>query len=167
MIEFIKHSFRFVALILLQVIVINNIEVSVLLNPMVIVLFIISLPFNTPKWMLLISAFLLGIIVDLFMNTPGILAFTSVLVAYLRPSILILLQPREGYFIGSSPQVSDLGWTWFLQFSIVLTFIFHLIYFIILGFSQDHFLLMLWKSIISTFFSLLVIFLFQLFTVKK
>lgn len=167
MIEIFKNSVLFLFLILLQVIVINHIDVSIYMSPLIIVLFVLALPFKTPLWVLLIASFLLGLMVDMFMNTPGILSFSLVFVAYLRPFILNLLQPRDGYFSGSRPNVKDLGWIWYFQFSIIITFVFHLVYFIILGMSHDHLLVMIWKSIISTLFALAIIYLFQLLTTRN
>lgn len=167
MIEILKNIFRFIGLILLQVLVFNRIEISEFLSPMIIVAFVLSLPFTTPKWVLLVSSFFLGLSADIFMNTPGILSFSLVTIAYFRPFALQFLQPRDGYSIGSTPAVSDLGWNWFFQFSIILTVIFHFLYFVILGFSQDNFLVMIWKTIISSAFTLFFIFFFQLLSIKK
>ena len=167
MIEIIKNTIRFILLILLQVWVFNRIDISLFLSPMIIVSFILFLPFPTHKWILLVASFFLGLIVDIFMNTPGILSFTAVFVAYIRPVVLRILQPRDGYVINTSPRVSDLGWNWFFQYSTILTFVFHLIYFIILGFSQDNFLVILWKTIISSAFTLLFIFMSQIFSTQK
>ncbi len=167
MIEVVKNIIRFFILLLLQIVVLNNIDISVFLSPMIIVLFVILLPFNTPKWILLISTFLMGIILDLFMNTPGIVSFALVFLAYSRPVILRLLRPREGYVIGAIPGVKDLGWNWFFQYSLIMTSFFHFLYFMILGISQENFLFIIWKTIISSLFTLLVIYLFQLFSIKK
>jgi len=167
MVEIVKNILRFIVLILLQVLVFNRIEISEYLNPMVIVFFLIALPFNTPKWLLLVSAFALGITVDVFMNTPGILSFTAVLVAYLRPLILQFIQPRDGYSIGDLPRAVDLGWSWMIQYSFFITIIFHLVYFIILAYSQDNFLVILWKTIISSIFTLFFVFVLQIFSTKN
>ncbi len=167
MIELVKNIIRFIFLLLLQVVVLNNVDISIFLHPMIIVLFLILLPFNTPKWILLISTFLMGITLDLFMNTPGIISFTFVFLAYLRPVFLRILQTREGYVIGSVPGVRDLGWNWFFQYSTIMTFVFHFTYFMILGISQENFLIIVWKTIVSTLFTLLIIYLLQLFSIKK
>ena len=167
MVDIIKNLIHFAVLVLLQVLVFNRIEISEFLSPMIIVGFIIALPFNTPKWALLIFSFFIGLSVDMFMNTPGVLSFTAVLIAYLRPVFLQIIRPRDGYSIGDTPRVTDLGWTWFFQYSLVLTLLFHLSYFIILGFSQDNFLIMLWKTIISSAFALFFILVFQIFSLKK
>jgi len=164
---FIKNIVRFVFLILLQVGLINNIELSIFLSPMLIVLFIVLLPIETPKWLLLLSSFLLGLIVDVFMNSLGILAFSAVLVAYLRPFYLIITAPRDGYEKGSAIGVNDYGWSWFLRYAMALTFVLHFFYFLLVGFGQENFLVVLWQTIISSFVTLLLITVHQLFVLKK
>ncbi|MFZ4059415.1 MAG: rod shape-determining protein MreD, partial [Ferruginibacter sp.] len=66
-----RNISRFFLLILLQVLVFNNMHLNGYINPYVYVLFILLLPFETPQWLLLISAFLLGFGVDLFSDTMG------------------------------------------------------------------------------------------------
>ena len=167
MIEIVKNIIRFVVLILLQVLVFNRIEISIFLSPMILVYFLIAMPFTTHKSLLLISSFFMGIIVDMFMNTMGILSFTFVLIAYFRPFILQIIQPRDGYALADLPRAVDLGWAWFMKFATILTVFFHLIYFVIIGFSQDNFLIMLWKTIISSAFTLLFIIIIQVFSHKQ
>ena len=167
MIEIVKNIVRFVVLILVQVLVFNRIEISNFLSPMIIVYFLIAMPFNTHKSLLLIASFLMGIIIDMFMNTMGILSFTFVLIAYFRPLILQIIQPRDGYALGDLPKAKDLGWLWFIKYSTILIVFFHLVYFIIIGFSQDNLLIMLWKTIISSAFTLLFIIIIQVFSYKQ
>ncbi len=167
MIDFFRNTIRFILLVLIQVVLINQIEVTVFLSPMIIVFFLIALPFNTPHWLLLLSSFVMGLTIDAFMNTPGITAFALVLVAFIRPLVLKLNQPRDGYQVGNTPSVNHLGWAWFLKYSSLLVIVFHLCYFVILGFGQDNALVMIWKSIVSSLFTIVLISLFQLFSLKN
>jgi len=167
MIEIVKNIVRFVVLILLQVLVFNRIEISTFLNPLIVIYFLIAMPFNTHKSLLLLGSFLIGIIIDMFMNTMGILSFTFVLIAYFRPLILQIIQPRDGYSLGDLPGATDLGWFWFLKYSGTIIILFNLVYFVIIGFSQDNLLIMLWKTIISSVFTLFFVIIIQLFSYKK
>jgi hypothetical protein len=45
----------------------------------------------------LITAFLLGITVDMFVDTPGVHTSASVFMAFVRPFVLRILAPRDGY----------------------------------------------------------------------
>lgn len=97
MIEIIpRNIFRFIVLVLIQVLILNNIEFSGYINPFLYVLFILLLPFETPAWLLLVSGFALGLTVDLFMNTPGLHAAATVLTAFVRPFVLRILLPVTG-----------------------------------------------------------------------
>ncbi len=58
----ITYLFLFVILMVTQLLVFNNIELSGYINPYVYVLFVLLLPFDVPRSVLLVSAFLLGLI---------------------------------------------------------------------------------------------------------
>src|SRR4030042_1448311 len=60
--EFGKYLLIFILLILAQVLVFNNIEFSGFMNPYIYVLFVLLLPFNTPKLVQLLSSFALVLI---------------------------------------------------------------------------------------------------------
>lgn len=90
----VKHSIRFFVLLLTQVLVLNNVLFLGYINPYVYILFIMLLPFDTPRWILLILAFVLGICVDAFQDSMGLHAFSCVLIAYYRTPILHFLIPQ-------------------------------------------------------------------------
>ena len=92
-----RNIIRFLILILFQVLVLDNILLNGYLNPYFYVLFIILMPFETPRWLLLISGFLLGLSVDLFENTLGMHAAATVFMALVRPWVLSIFAPRDGY----------------------------------------------------------------------
>ena len=90
---------RFIVLILIQILIANNILLNFgeYVNIYVYQLFIMLLPVSTSWWVLLIVSFSLGISVDMFTNTLGLHASTCLLIAFLRPKILAMLAPRDGY----------------------------------------------------------------------
>jgi rod shape-determining protein MreD len=81
------NIFRFILLIALQVLIFNNIKLFGYLNPFPYVLFIILYPVNSSKSLLLIMSFLMGLILDMFVDTGGIHATACVILAFIRPSI--------------------------------------------------------------------------------
>ena len=62
------NSARFVLLLLAQVTIFNKIDFLGYINPFPYILFIILYPVNGNKSGLLIASFLLGLILDLFMD---------------------------------------------------------------------------------------------------
>jgi hypothetical protein len=57
------------------------------LNPYPYILFILLLPVNSNKSVVLLSSFTLGIILDMFANSGGIHTIASIVLAYIRPSL--------------------------------------------------------------------------------
>lgn len=162
-----RNIFRFVFLVLLQVLVLNNIQLSGFINPYMYVLFILLLPFETPKWVLLVVAFLLGLSIDAFTDTLGMHASATVLMAFFRPYVLNLFAPRDGYEPGTFPRLYYYGFSWFLRYALILILIHHFFLFYIEVFRFTGFFITLWKIILSTFFSLLLVVFSQYLMIRK
>jgi len=79
---------RFLILVLLQVIVLNNINLLGYINPYIYILFIVLYPLDGNKTTLIFLSFLLGLSIDIFENSGGVHAAASVLIAYLRDFVL-------------------------------------------------------------------------------
>lgn len=155
--EIIRNIIRFILLVFVQVLIIKNIELGRFINPFLYVLFIIVLPFETPKWLLLMCAFGLGITIDMFYDTAGMHAAATVFMAYVRPSVLKLFSPRDGYEFGTQPTVQYLGLPWFLSYASILVFLHHLVLFYIEIFRFSEFFSTFLRVIVSSIVSILLI----------
>lgn len=162
-----KYFLQFVILVATQLLIFNNIEFSGYINPYIYVLFIVLLPFNTPKALLLILAFALGIIIDLFIGTPGVHTTATVLMAFMRPFILNVFAPREGYQSGTSPRVLYYGLEWFVKYAAILVIIHHFALFYLEVLSFDHFFSTFFRVLASASFTLLIIVLSQYLVLRK
>lgn len=80
------NIFRFILLLLLQVVIFNRIDLFGFVNPYPYILFILLYPVNGNKAGLLISSFFLGLILDMFLNSGGSHAVACITLAYLRPT---------------------------------------------------------------------------------
>ncbi len=123
-------------------------------------MFIILLPFNMPKWLLLPLAFLTGFSMDLFMLTGGMHAAACVFIAFIRPYLIKFYTPITGYESVSTPSLSELGVVWFTLFTITTIFIHHSIYFLLQVFWLNDIGYLLLKIIFSTLISTLLIVIF-------
>src|SRR5664280_2081310 len=92
-----RFGLIFILLILLQVLLFNNIQFSGYVNPYVYIMFILLLPIDIPSWLLLILSFVTGLIIDFFSGSPGMHTSATVLVAFIRPYILRIVSPSDGY----------------------------------------------------------------------
>ena len=103
--ELLNHIMRFIVLSAVQIFVLNNIALFDFATPYLYLFFIIALPLKIPNWALLSVAFLSGLTIDVFTSTPGMHASACVTVAFIRPFLLELISPREGYGSGNPPLI--------------------------------------------------------------
>ncbi|MCW3784982.1 rod shape-determining protein MreD [Plebeiibacterium sediminum] len=162
-----RYIFNFFFFIFLQVLILNKIEFSGYINPYLYVLFILTLPFETPGWLLLVLASILGVSIDIFSNTPGMHMAAILLMAYLRRFVLMRISPREGYEVGTLPIPSFYGFPWFFKYAGILVVIHHLFYFFIESFSFSNIIEVFGKTIFSSVFTLILMAITLLFTYQK
>jgi len=148
--EIIKNSFRFVLLLLAQVIIIQNINLSgyIILLPYVIV--ILMLPFETNRLLVLFVSFLLGICLDYFYDSSGIHASACTIMGFARYYVLEYVAPREGYDAGVKPTIEDMGLEWFIRYAATLILIHHFFLFYIEIFRFSEFFRTLLRVILSS-----------------
>lgn len=162
-----SHIIRFLVLIILQVYILNNVLFFNIINPYVYIYFILLLPFETPPALLTILSFILGISVDLFSGTIAIHAFASTIIGFLRPFVLKIFAPYDGYEKNSAPTIDFYEVKWWIKYSLLLTFIHHAILFFTETFHFKHFFFTMIKIIASTILSMILMLLFQYFFHKK
>jgi cell shape-determining protein MreD len=159
--DLIVNLARLLLLVLVQVVVLNNIQLSGYINPFIYIMFVMMLPVRIPKTVVMLAAFVIGLIVDSFSNTMGMHAAACVLMAYARPAVLKLMAPRDGYDSEATLTARELGFSWFITYAAILTFVHHLLLFYIEVFRFSEFFATLLRVFLSTVASLTVIMLSQ------
>jgi rod shape-determining protein MreD len=158
-----RNIIRFVLLLLLQVFVLNNILLHQLVSLNLYMLFVLLLPFNLPRPALMLLALLMGLSLDMFMNTEGMHAAACVFIAYIRPFIINILSPQGGFeTTQKSPSMTSMGVSQFLIYAAILVFIHNLVFFTleVYGFGNIFYLLL--KIICSTAASIALVVLYEL-----
>ena len=158
-----KHISILIGLVVLQTLVLNQVNINGFINPYVFPLFFLLLSFDTKPWVLMLSAFFLGLFIDLFNGTLGMHAFSCTLMAYLRPFFLSTFQPKTDKY--NAPSITYHGSSWMLLYVTAMLFVHHLCYFFLEAGSLVNFfhtLLLFFISLItSVFISFLLLFTFN------
>jgi rod shape-determining protein MreD len=158
------HALRFIFIILLQGLILKRIYLggahfnylSILFYPVLIML----LPMKTPRALLLVIGFVLGFVIDLFYESPGVHMSACVFIAFIRPFVLQLMEPRGGFPVNSNPTARDFGLVWFMQYAGILLFVFLFFYFSVEVFTYSRFWEIVLKTLSSFVVSLLAILLY-------
>ncbi len=158
--EIIKYAIMFTVLVLTQVLFLNQVQISGFVNPYIYILFIMLLPVNAPRYVLLFGGFLIGLSIDIFSNSLGIHAFASVFIAFLRPPIIRAITNREED-MADYPGLAQNGLGWFLYYTAIMVLLHHVALFFIEVFTFVDILRTLYRIVLSSLFSIFVIVLSQ------
>ena len=113
------------------------------------------------------GGFVLGWLLDTFYNTHGMHAFSTVLVAWLRPTFFKILTPANGYDERSSISLDEMKWMWFYPYLALMLFTHHLVLFVLEASDASLFGLSLLKALLSTLLGIAVFTLLELFNKEK
>ncbi len=153
-----KHIFRFAILILVQVLILNNVYLGGYINPFIYLLFLMLMPFGIDRIWLLILGFITGLTVDLFSGgVIGLHTAAATFVAFLRPYLLNMISSQREYDSSIEPSIKDMGFSWFLGYTLLFTTSHHLYYFFIEKFSFNDFFITLWRIFLSMLVSSVMI----------
>ncbi len=158
--ELIRYIIMFIVLVLTQVLFLNQVQMSGFANPYIYILFIMLLPVNAPRYVLLLGAFFIGLSIDIFSNTLGVHAFASVFIAFLRPLIVRAITNREED-MEDYPGLAQNGLGWFVYYTAIMVFLHHVALFFIEVFTFTDILGTLYRIVLSSLFSIFVIVLSQ------
>jgi rod shape-determining protein MreD len=165
--DLIKYGIMLIVLVLIQVLILNNIQFCGYINPFLYVLFILLLPFQTPAYLLLLLGFILGLIIDIFSNTPGIHSSATVFLAFLRPYVIDLISARDNQDKGICPRINQLGFTWFLKYTIILVLSHHIFLFFIEVFTFNGIFHTLLRCLLSSVLSIILVIISQYIIFKN
>ena len=146
--EWIIRLTQCLVLLLVQVLFLNHIHLFGLAIPLLYVFFAITFRRGFPKWIMLLSCFLLGLVIDIFSSTPGLAAGCMTLVAFVQPYVLETVVPRDS---AADLEVSlkSLGTNKFCFLSSVITVFFCLLFFAVEAFSFFDWLVWLERAFTS------------------
>lgn len=156
----------FLLLVLLQVVVLNSVSFFSFAVPLVYIYFILKLPISLNRNITLLLGFILGFVIDIFCNTPGINAAATTFVALLRKPVMNIFFMADEYQ-DEEPAISTIGIAPFMKYAFVLILI-HMITLVSLeAFSYFNIKLMSLKIAFSTIISILLVFGFEGFGATK
>ena len=146
----------FIGLLLVQILLFNKIYLFGLATPFIYVYFILVLDKEVDRNALMLQAFALGLMVDVFCNTAGVNAGASVLLAFTRARLLRMFMPREEYE-NFEPGVRTMGVWPFLRYAFVAVLLHHSALFMLEAFSLAHIGHLLLRVLCSTLLTVMLV----------
>ncbi len=152
----------FLVLLLLQEFVISSINLSQFVAIYAYIMVLILFPLQMKHTMVLISAALLGGMVDICSGSSAIAAISMVLVAYLRPFIVKLIIPSDMISAGGVPLAARIGSHVFFRYCLLMSFVYVSSYSFLEVMSLEGFSFTLLRVVLSTLATTIFIYFLQM-----
>ena len=129
-----KRAGLFVAFILAQTLVLGSIHLFGYATPMLYVYFVLLFPRNYPKWGILLWSFCMGLVIDMFFNTPGVAAASMTLIGAIQPYYFEMYLSRDAAE-NIQPSMHNLGWVKYFYYSMALVVLYCVVFFTLDAFT--------------------------------
>lgn len=150
----VQYIILFFVLLLLQVLLFNNLVIFHTAVCFIFIYLIIRLPLSLSVNWLLTIAFLMGFVIDIFSDTPGVNSLCSVILAALRRPVFFLYVAKDDKTKSETPGIATMGWTNYSKYLLTMIAIFCLSIFTVDFFSFadiQEILVMAGSSLLFTF----------------
>ena len=118
--EIIRNSVRFLVLVLVQVLVIQNVNISGYVILLPYVMWILMLPLEANRILVMSCSFVLGVVIDFYYDSSGLHASACTVMGFARHYVLRYVSPREGYEPGMRATIDEMGFGWFMRYAGIL-----------------------------------------------
>lgn len=143
--------------VLLQVLVFNQIHLFGVAVPLVFIYVIFRMPLSLSTAWLLTASFLLGLVIDIFSNTPGMNALACTIFAFLRRPVLSLYLPHGSDYVAEVPSIRGFGMWLYVRYSLTLSLLYCVLLFSIESLSLFDFPYLLMRIVSSTLLTFVLI----------
>lgn len=124
----VENIFRFIVLLCLQVLLINNLHFMGVVHPCVYILFLLALPATINRLWLMVIGFLTGLLMDVCCNSLGVHTIACTALCFARPYFLGWLVQEDERLVGTI-SVMSLGWETYAKYLVLLTLLHHILVF--------------------------------------
>lgn len=130
MINVIRGLLYFVVLVLIQVLILNNIHFLRIATPFLYLYFIVKMPVGSSRDLVVFFSFLIGLVIDMFSNTPGMHASACTLCGFIREPLIRFYMGKD-LPDGIYPSYKTFGYGGFFRYVLTLVLVHHVVLFLI------------------------------------
>lgn len=154
-----KTFIWFVALIVLQVMLFNHLQLAYVINTFPYIFIVISFPNSMNNIARTLVGFILGFIIDMLCGTWGVHTIATTLAAFIQPMLMKLIALPE-QLDRKAPSFRVMRWK-FLEYTSLLVFIHHVVLFSLETFDITLWSWVLIKAVVSSIVTILIVMLFD------
>ncbi len=164
----VKYTLAAFLYVFLQLYVLNHLMIFHTATPFAFLLFLLMLPVDTPKPVMYLLAFGMGLIIDIFSDSyaTGLHTFSTLMAIAARARVLQLLGASGARGIDEF-SFANQSLIWYIAYILPLIFIHNLAYFFLETFTFEHFFYTFFKVLANTAYTFLVCYLLCIIFYRK
>lgn len=154
----IKYFLVFLILIPAQALVFNNMILFDVALPLVFLYLLIHLPITLGTNLSVTIGFLIGLMMDIFCDTPGVNSLCCTILAFARKPIFHLYVSMDDDLAGRSPSSRTMGHAAFMKFLVTMVVAYCAMMFSVEAFQFFNFRLLLLRILASTAYTFILLY---------
>jgi len=152
----IENIIRLLLVLLLQILLIDNLHFLGVVDPFLYILFLLALPVEVDRRILLLIGFAMGLVMDIFSNSLGVHTAACTALCFARPYLISNLVQEDERLVGTVDGRS-LGLEVYIKYVCLLTLLHHSMVFLLSAFTLHAFWLTLIQIIVSTLITIVLL----------
>lgn len=161
-----KRIVRLIILLFIQITVLNKIHVAGCITPLALGYMLICFRNDSSRIVLLFYGFAMGLLYDIFSNTPGMASASFTLLAMMQPTVMRLFAPRDADLL-FIPTHRSMGFFSYFSYALVCMLIANGAFYLLDAFTLQNIRLTLTVIAGSTVLSTCLCMVFDLIIRKK
>lgn len=126
--DLLKNILSFVVLLLVQVLVLNHIHLFGCATPLLYIYMVLLFHRDYPRWSKLVLSFVMGLLIDVFSNTPGVATASMTFMGLIQPYLLGFFLQRDSPD-DLKPTMKSLGFTKFVLYTLISVVFYCILFF--------------------------------------
>lgn len=151
--SWIENILRFIIVLFLQVLLINNLHFMGVVSPCIYILFLLALPAGMNRLWQLLLGFMTGLVLDMFSNSPGVHTASCTAIMLMRPYLISWVVAEQDRLVGTLNSTT-MTWSSYIRYTAVMTVVHHTLVFMLAAFTFNAFwltLIQIGASSLATF----------------
>lgn len=155
--RFLEYTIFFVAVALLQVLLFDNLNLTIYVTPMVYVAFFVMLPIDTKPLTMLLLGLLMGIVMDILTGAGGLHSIASMATAFSRQVVINITLGRDASREAVIPSPREFGFGKWMKYASLLVGIHCLVFFMFEAFTFHYIFFTLLRALCSSLATIVVV----------
>ena len=151
-----KQIGRYVVVMLLQVLLFNQLQLWGACHPYIYVLCLLMMPITLPHSVDMVIGALVGLVMDVFCNSPGIHTASCILIMFIRPYLIgAIVNDKDR--LNEQISLRAIGMEAMLKYTVILVLVHHFVVFSLAAWSWHHIGFVLLETLVSSIVTISII----------